>query len=105
MGLSIRQRLTLWYSLVLMVMLLAFAAVIFFGSVYQWQLSTDRELSLTARQLGDSLLRGEDPVVVDASYRLLTMDGQLLHTVGLPSPHVPITGAALNAAGQGEARH
>lgn len=105
MVLTVRQRLTLWYSLVLMIMLLVFAAVIFFGSIYQWQLSTDRELLLTARQLGDSLLRGEDPVVVDVSYRLLTMDGRVLRAVGLPSPHVPITVAALNAAGQGETQH
>ena len=40
--LSIRQRLTAWYTLVLIIMLLAFAAVIFFGSIYQWQLSADR---------------------------------------------------------------
>jgi heavy metal sensor kinase len=103
--LSIRQRLTAWYTLVLIIMLLAFAAVIFFGSIYQWQLSADRELLRTARLLGDSLLRSENPVVVDISYRLLTPDGQVLQTVGLPGPHVPVTVAALTAAGQGQTWH
>ena len=75
--LSIRQRLTLWYTLVLMFVMVAFAAVIFVGGAWQLERTTDRELQQTTRQLTGPLLRGEDLLVVDTSYRLLTMDGRV----------------------------
>jgi heavy metal sensor kinase len=102
MMLSIRQRLTLWYTAVLMVMLIAFAAVIFFGGAFLLERSTDQELLQTARLLTPTLLRGEDPMVVDTSYRVLKLDGQVLRVSGLPVRRVPVDPAALAAARQGQ---
>ena len=64
-ALSIRQRLILWYTLVLMIMLVGFAAAVFVGGTFQLQRATDQGLQLTVRQLTESLLRGEEPLVVD----------------------------------------
>jgi len=47
--LSIRQRLTLWYTLVLMVMFVTFAGVIYVGGAWQLRQAADRELLMTAR--------------------------------------------------------
>ncbi|MCX6031213.1 MAG: ATP-binding protein [Chloroflexi bacterium] len=99
--LSIRQRLTLWYTAVLMVMLIAFATVIFFGGAWQLQRSTDQELLQTALLLTPPLQRGEDPLAVDTSYRVLTLDGQVIRNAGLPVRRVPVEPAALAAARQG----
>ncbi len=99
--LSIRQRLTLWYTAVLMVALIAFAAVIFIGGAWQLQRSTDQELLQTIRLLTPALQRGEDPLAVDTSYRVLTPDGQVIRTAGLPQRRVPIEPAALAAARRG----
>jgi cytochrome oxidase assembly protein ShyY1 len=96
--LSIRQRLTLWYTLVLMFVMVAFAAVIFVGGAWQLERTTDRELQFTARQLTGPLLRNEDPLVVDTSYRLLTLDGQVVRSAGLPARRVPVNPAVLSAA-------
>lgn len=100
-ALSIRQRLILWYTLVLMIMLVGFAAAVFVGGTFQLQRATDQGLQLTVRQLTESLLRGEEPLVVDTSYRLLRLDGQVLHASGLPVRCIPIDPAALAAARQG----
>ena len=88
--LSIRQRLTLWYTLVLMFAMIAFAAVIFVGGAWQLERTTDRELQQTTRQLTGPLLSGEDLLVVDTSYRLLTLDGQVVRSAGLPVRRVPV---------------
>ena len=48
---SIRQRLTLWYTFVLMIAMIVFAVVIFVGGAWQLQRTTDFELQQTARQL------------------------------------------------------
>ena len=96
--LSIRQRLTLWYTLVLMFVMVAFAAVIFFGGAWQLERTTDRELQQTTRQLTGPLLRGEDLLVVETSYRLLTLDGQVVRSAGLPVRRVPVESAVLSAA-------
>lgn len=96
--LSIRQRLTLWYTLVLMFAMVTFATVIFVGGAWQLERTTDRELQFTARQLAGPLLRNEDPLVVDTSYRLLTLDGQVVRSAGLPARRVPVNPAALGAA-------
>ncbi len=100
-ALSIRQRLTLWYTLVLLVMLVAFVAVIFVGSALLIERSIDQELLLTARALAPALQRNEDPVVVDTSYRVLRLDGQVIQAAGLPARRVPINPLALTAARQG----
>lgn len=100
--LSIRQRLTLWYTLVLMVVMVAFAAAILFGGSWQLERATDRELQLTARQLAGPLLRGEEPLVVDTSYRLLSLDGQVLRAAGLPTRRIPVDPSALAAVSGGE---
>jgi heavy metal sensor kinase len=100
--LSIRQRLTLWYTLVLMFVMVAFAAVIFIGGAWQLERTTDRELQQTTRQLTGPLLRGDDLLVVDTSYRLLTMDGELVRSAGLPVRRVPIDPVVLSAAQQGK---
>jgi len=100
--LSIRQRLTLWYTVVLMFVMVAFAAVIFVGGAWQLERTTDRELQQTARQLTGPLLRGEDLLVVDTSYRLLTLDGQVVRSAGLPVRRVPVEPAVLSAAQQGQ---
>ncbi len=99
--LSIRLRLTLWYTFVLMIALIGFAAVIFIGGAWQLQSTTDREIQTIARQLTGPLLRGEDPLVVDTSYRLLTLDGQIIRSSGLPARRIPISVEALEAARQG----
>jgi heavy metal sensor kinase len=99
--LSIRQRLTLWYTLVLMVAMVAFAAAILFGGSWQLERATDRELQLTARQLAGPLLRGEEPLVVDTSYRLLSLDGQVLRAAGLPTRRIPVDPSALAAVSGG----
>ncbi len=96
--LSIRQRLTLWYTLVLMFAMVAFAAVIFVGGAWQLERTTDRELQQTTRQLTGPLLREEDLLVVDTSYRLLTLDGQVVRSAGLPVRRVPVESAVLSAA-------
>jgi heavy metal sensor kinase len=98
--LSIRQRLTLWYTLVLMVVMVAFAAVIFAGGTWQLERATDRELQLTARQLAGPLLSGVDPLVVDTSYRLLTLEGQVVRSAGLPARRIPVNPAVLGVAQQ-----
>ena len=100
--LSIRQRLTLWYTLVLMVMFVTFAGVIYVGGAWQLRQAADRELLDTARQLTETLLRGEDPVAVDVAYRFLTLDGQVVRSSGLPARHVPIAAAAVEAARNGK---
>ncbi|PKO21213.1 MAG: hypothetical protein CVU38_16005 [Chloroflexi bacterium HGW-Chloroflexi-1] len=100
--LSIRQRLTLWYTLVLMVMFVAFAGVIYVGGTWQLRQAADRELLLTARQLTETLLRGEDPVAVDVAYRFLALDGRVVRSSGLPARRVPIAPAAMESAQQGK---
>jgi len=100
--LSIRQRLTLWYTLVLMVMFVTFAGVIYVGGAWQLRQAADRELLMTARQLTETLLRGEDPVAVDVAYRFLTIEGQVVRSSGLPARRVPIAAAALEAAQNGK---
>jgi heavy metal sensor kinase len=100
--LSIRQRLTLWYTLVLMIAMVGFAAAIYIGGAWQLESTTDRELQQTARQLAGPLLRGEDPLVIDISYRVLTLDGQIIRSSGLPVRRVPIAPGALEAAKQGQ---
>jgi heavy metal sensor kinase len=100
--LSIRHRLTLWYTIVLMVMLIAFATVVFFGGALLLERNTDQELLQTARLLTPSLQRGEDPLAVDTSYRVLTLDGQVIRNEGLPVRSVPIEPVALAAARQGQ---
>jgi heavy metal sensor kinase len=100
--LSIRQRLTLWYTLVLMFVMVAFAAVTFIGGAWQFERTTDRELQFTARQLMGPLSRSEDPLVVDTSYRLLTPDGQVVRSAGLPARRIPVDPVALNSAQQGQ---
>jgi heavy metal sensor kinase len=72
--------------------------VIFVGGAWQLERTTDRELQFTARQLTGPLLRSEDPLVVDTSYRLLTLDGQVVRSAGLPARRVPVNPAVLNAA-------
>lgn len=99
--LSIRQRLTLWYTFVLLIAMIAFAAVIYIGGAWQLQSTTDRELQQTARQLAGPLLRGEDPLVIDTSYRVLTLDGQILRSSGLPVRRLPVAAEALAAAREG----
>jgi len=100
--LSIRQRLTLWYTLVLMASLVAFAGVIFFGGAWQLQRGVDQELRQTARLLAPTLTGSDEPVLVDTAYRLLKPDGQVLYASGLPVRRVPITPAALAAARRGQ---
>ena len=100
--LSIRQRLTLWYSLVLMFMLLGFGGIIFFGGTWQLRRSTDRELDLTVRALTDAVLKGGEPLMVDTAYRVLTPAGRVVRSAGLPVPSVPLTPEALNAALKGK---
>ncbi|MCX7670206.1 MAG: ATP-binding protein [Anaerolineae bacterium] len=99
--LSIRQRLTLWYTFVLMIAMIAFAVVIYVGGAWQLQRTTDRELQQIARQLAGPLLRGEDPLVVDTSYRLLTPEGQIIRSSGLPARRIPVAAEALTAAREG----
>jgi len=99
--LSIRQRLTLWYTLVLMVMLLAFAGIVLVGGTWQLRLATDRQLMATARALAEAALRGEELLLVDTSYRILTVDGQVVRSSGLPSRRVQIDPDALAAAREG----
>lgn len=99
--LSIRHRLTLWYTLVLMIAMVAFAAVIFAGGAWQLERATDREMQQIARQLSGPLLRGEDPLVIDTSYRVLTLDGQIIRSSGLPVRRIPVTADVLEAARQG----
>jgi heavy metal sensor kinase len=100
--LSIRQRLTLWYTIVLVVMLTAFAAVIFFGGTFLLERSTDQELLQTVRLISPALLGDEEPPVVDTAYRVLTPDGRVIRTAGLPTRRVPIEPASLAAARQGQ---
>jgi heavy metal sensor kinase len=100
--LSIRQRLTLWYTFVLMIAMIAFAAVIFIGGAWQLESTTDRELQQTARQLTGPLLRGEDPLVIDTSYRVLSLDGQIVRSSGLPVRRIPVAPEVLAAARQGQ---
>ena len=99
--LSIRHRLTLWYTLVLMIAMVAFAAVIFAGGAWQLERATDREMQQIARQLSGPLLRGEDPLVIDTSYRVLTLDGQIIRSSGLPVRRIPVTADVLEAVRQG----
>ena len=98
---SIRQRLTLWYTFVLMIAMIVFAVVIFVGGAWQLQRTTDFELQQTARQLTGPLLRGEELLVVDTSYRLLTPDGQVVRTAGLPTRRIPVNSTALSETLQG----
>ncbi|MDQ1301724.1 MAG: Histidine kinase [Chloroflexota bacterium] len=100
--LSIRQRLTLWYTSILMIAMIAFAAAIFIGGAWQLESATDRELQQTARQLTGPLLRGEDPLVIDTSYRVLTLDGQIVRSSGLPVRRIPVAPEVLEAARQGQ---
>lgn len=99
--LSIRQRLTLWYTFVLMIAMIAFAAAIFIGGAWQLESTTDREMQQIARQLSGPLLRGEDPQVIDTSYRVLTLDGQIIRSSGLPVRRIPVAPEALEAGRQG----
>ena len=100
--LSIRQRLTLWYTLVLVAILLTFAAVIFFGGRFRLQATTDQELAQAARQLAQALSEDQDPVAVDTSYRLLTLDGKLVRSSGAAIARTPQTAAVIAAAANGQ---
>lgn len=100
--LSIRQRLTLWYTFILMIAMVTFAAVIFVGGAWQLESTTDRELQQTARQLAGPLLREEDPLVIDIPYRVLTLDGQIVRSSGLPVRRIPVAPEVLAAAQQGQ---
>lgn len=102
---SIRQRLTLWSALVLTLVLVAFAALVFGGILWQDRRATNRDLRLTAQQLVEVLARNEEPVVVDTAYRLLTLDGGLVRGAGLPLSRVPVTAKALATVRAGGVLH
>jgi len=102
--LSIRQRLTLWYTLVLVVILLSFAAVIFVGGTYRLQVTTDQDLAQAARQLAQALSQNEEPVAVDTSYRLLRLDGKVVRSSGTAIARVPASPAVILAAANGQTR-
>jgi heavy metal sensor kinase len=99
---SIRQRLTLWYTLASVLLLLALAVSVYLGGRVLLRQSADRDLVVRARLLADDLARNQEPVVLDTAYRVLALDGQVLRNSGLPIRRVPVTATALRVARNGQ---
>jgi heavy metal sensor kinase len=99
---SIRLRLTVWYTVVLILMLLAFAVAVYAGGIVVLRQNVDRDLIVRARLLAEDVARGQEPVALGTAYRVLSPDGLVLSASGGPLQRAPVNQAALAAAQRGQ---